>query len=148
MQKKTVNQSCIRNKTINSLGTFFSQTWNAIKVSLLFSLCFIFFQNFRGKFEVLYSWKNFVGSFQKYRCFSLNLFLLERYNDIFFNIDIKRMTIDLLREVMYSTNCFVMVLDEYYQHIIGSGFNEPMDYKPYFKVIIIMNIFMRWRYFY
>lgn len=123
------------------MPTVFSRLWNFVLVLFMFSLFLSYYRQIsKGKWIFFNRWNDRVTKMTKIFC-SLNFNLLERYNEILFNVDIKWMTMDLLQDVMNNTNCFVTVLDYYYQDLIGTVFDRPSDSKPYFKVLFIKRFF-------
>lgn len=59
---------------------------------------------------------------------------MNRYNEIWSNLEMEMMMLDLFEKIMKEVNCFLILLDDYYHGIFGNIFNQPLDSHPHFKV--------------
>lgn len=65
---------------------------------------------------------------------SVNMYLMSRHSEILNNLEMELMMLDMLEKIMFEVNCFVIILDDYYQEMVGNIFNRQLDSNPYFKV--------------
>lgn len=66
---------------------------------------------------------------------------MNRYSEIWSNLEMEMMMLDLFEKIMKEVNCFLILLDDYYHEIFGNIFNGHLDSHPHFKVSTLKSLY-------